>query len=127
VQNFNTGSAKFTSKSPLLTLKDKLIRQKVYPGEKAEFVEINGVLPSESISQVILEEKKFAVMSFSFEIEEEENLKDALAKCSFIEVPIKVEGRGVLKIKANFSSGLQESNPKSDGPKDKAESIMMVD
>jgi hypothetical protein len=59
---------------------------------------------------VILQEKQFAVMTISFEIEGEENQKEALSRCHFLEVPIKVEGKGVLKIKVDFAKQQPNGN-----------------
>jgi len=121
VLNFNKGTAKLTSKSPLLTLKDKLIREKVYNGEKADFIEVDGTNPSNT-TQVVLEEGHFAVMVLSFQInkeEGEEEQKEPLTKCNFLEVPIKVEGKGVLKIKVDFQNN---NNNKLQQPTEKTKS-----
>jgi len=56
-------------------------------------------------TQVVLDENHNSVMDVSFGLGyeiDETSLISVLQKCSFLEVPIKIEGKGVVKIKANF-------------------------
>jgi len=61
-------------------------------------------------------------MIFSFQVEEVDQ-KEALSKCAFLEVPIKVESKGVLKIKVD----LKHSEISKEKIKEQPKSVAMVD
>eukprot|EP01116_Phalansterium_solitarium_P022067 TRINITY_DN7152_c0_g1_i1.p2 TRINITY_DN7152_c0_g1~~TRINITY_DN7152_c0_g1_i1.p2 ORF type:complete len:105 (+),score=42.33 TRINITY_DN7152_c0_g1_i1:209-523(+) len=101
VLNQNKGSAKLIAKSLFLTAtSSQAIRIKPAPGAKV--VDLNGK-PSDAVDQLSLAESEFGVLKVSFQIEGQATAEQALASCQYVELPIKVEGFGVIKLKVNFS------------------------
>jgi len=110
VKNFGGSILKLVAKSPLLTIKGNPIRQKVFPGDSAHFIAFNGTTgfnDGKPAEQVVLKEKDWTVASLSFQWKESEtsetiSREDLWKKCDFLEVPFKVEGKGVRKIIMKF-------------------------
>eukprot|EP01114_Cavostelium_apophysatum_P013086 TRINITY_DN3091_c0_g1_i1.p1 TRINITY_DN3091_c0_g1~~TRINITY_DN3091_c0_g1_i1.p1 ORF type:complete len:199 (-),score=19.18 TRINITY_DN3091_c0_g1_i1:24-620(-) len=101
IQNSNKGTAKITSVSPLLTLNDRATREKAHSASLPRFIEVNGTAAADATKQVILNEKEHAVLQVSFLVDAS-NEKAALDKCHLIEVPVKIETVGVVKVAAVF-------------------------
>jgi len=105
VANHSTGTSKLLVKSPLLTLKNNELRQKVTSDDNPRIIELNGKQISEVTVQASLEQNQFCVMRISFALDhefEESTVESELASISFLEVPVKIEGKGVVKVKALF-------------------------
>jgi len=97
VQNFNKGSAKMFAKSVFLTAKNKPLRIKVQSTEaEPKFIEINGQVSTEE--QATLQQNQFGVMDVCFLAE------GGIESCDFIEIPVKIEEKGVIKIRVNFQN-----------------------
>jgi len=105
VANHSAGTCKLIVKSPLLTLQGNESRLKVASDDNPRVIELNGKEVSESTAQSTLEQNQFCVMKISFSLDhefEESNIQSELDHLSFLEVPVKIEGKGVVKVKANL-------------------------
>jgi len=102
VQNFHSGPIKLFAKSVLLTMKESSFRKKVYQAgkEAPHFCEVNSeCIPP--VEQVVLDSGQFTVMIISFVVDEDSE-QTVLKHCNFLEIPIKIEGKGVVKVKVEF-------------------------
>jgi len=73
--------------------------------DNPRIIELNGKEVSEVTAQATLEHNQFCVMKISFALDhefEESTIESKLALISFLEVPVKIEGKGVVKVKALF-------------------------
>jgi len=103
VSNHSKGSAKCIAKTVLLTEKNNLTRTKVFSSasETPSFIELSGKKLAPPLDQVSLESGQSAVMVVSFQVDQERE-EDVLNQCEFLEIPLKIDGKGVVKIKAQF-------------------------
>jgi len=129
VQNLFKGKVKLFAKSVLLTMKGTLTRTKAFytaspSSENPAFVELNGN-PMDACEQVTLERDHFAVMNIAFPLEDKKEtvsktgledgdfsdeafIKHLTSKCQCLEVPVKIEGKGVVKIKVELVHSQQQ-------------------
>lgn len=121
IQNLSQGTAKMSNKSALLTLQGKPLRQKAKSGS---FVESTANEKVTELSQILLASKEAVVTDVVFPVEED--VAGGLLQFSFVEIPIKLESKGVVKLKLEFDlNAMTEFTSKS--KEDYVKSVAMVD
>jgi len=106
VLNGGTGNAKIMAKSPLLTSELSSTRKKVSSKIIPKFIELNGKSMessnTEDQQQVILGKNEHSLFIVGFDLSNETEIKNELNSLVCLEIPVKIDSKGVVKIKIHF-------------------------
>jgi len=103
-QNFGKGGARTTPDTAHLILHSSKRIKVSKDGGDTKIIAINGTAADSSTRQVSLQTQEHALLQVAFLLDDVETKTEASAVLelkSFV-LPVKVDGRGVIKIEANF-------------------------